>query len=210
MRVRYNKNAEKILNENSICINNPLNLKGKWKKEFANNNPIYLEIGMGKGNFIINMAKAFPNINFIGLERNRTILVKALKKIQEENIVNIRIISNDAQKLLDIFKKSELDKIFLNFSDPWPKNKHLKRRLTYRTFLNLYDIILKKDSVIEFKTDNQILFEFTIIEITNTKHDMKSISLDLHKTDEFNIMTEYEEKFSKKGNRIYKLVWLKK
>lgn len=210
MRVRYNKNAEKILNENSICINNPLNLKGKWKKEFANDNPIYLEIGMGKGNFIINMAKAFPNINFIGLERNRTILVKALKKIQEENIVNIRIISNDAQKLLDIFKKSELDKIFLNFSDPWPKNKHLKRRLTYRTFLNLYDIILKKDSVIEFKTDNQILFEFTIIEITNTKHDMKSISLDLHKTDEFNIMTEYEEKFSKKGNRIYKLVWLKK
>ncbi|MDD4066908.1 MAG: tRNA (guanosine(46)-N7)-methyltransferase TrmB [Clostridia bacterium] len=210
MRVRYNKNAEKILNENSICINNPLNLKGKWKKEFANNNPIYLEIGMGKGNFIINMAKAFPNVNFIGLERNRTILVKALKKIQEENIANIRIISNDAQKLLDIFKKGELDKIFLNFSDPWPKNKHFKRRLTYRSFLDLYDIILKKDSVIEFKTDNQILFEFTIMEICNTRHDMKSISLDLHKTDEFNIMTEYEEKFSKKGNRIYKLVWLKK
>jgi len=210
MRVRYNKNAEKILNENNTCVNNAVDLKGKWKKEFANDNPIYLEIGMGKGNFIINMAKAFPNVNFIGLERNRTILVKALKKIQEENIANIRIISNDAQKLLDIFKKSELDKIFLNFSDPWPKNKHLKRRLTYRTFLNLYDIILKKDSVIEFKTDNQILFEFTIMEICNTRHDMKSISLDLHKTDEFNIMTEYEEKFSKKGNRIYKLVWLKK
>lgn len=210
MRVRYNKNAEKILNENNTCVNNAVDLKGKWKKEFANDNPIYLEIGMGKGNFIINMAKAFPNVNFIGLERNRTILVKALKKIQEENIANIRIISNDAQKLLDIFKKGELDKIFLNFSDPWPKNKHFKRRLTYRSFLDLYDIILKKDSVIEFKTDNQILFEFTIMEICNTRHDMKSISLDLHKTDEFNIMTEYEEKFSKKGNRIYKLVWLKK
>jgi len=210
MRVRYNKNAEKILNENNTCVNNAVDLKGKWKKEFANSNPIYLEIGMGKGNFIINMAKAFPNINFIGLERNKTILVKALKKIQEDNIVNIRIISNDAQKLLDIFKKGELDKIFLNFSDPWPKNKHFKRRLTYSSFLDLYDIILKKDSVIEFKTDNQNLFEFTIMEICNTKHEMKSISLDLHKTDEFNIMTEYEEKFSKKGNRIYKLVWLKK
>ena len=210
MRVRFDKNADKTLEENEKYIIEPLNKIGKWKEEFNNENPLHLEIGMGKGNFIINMAKAFPNINFIGMERNKTILAKAVKKIEKEGINNIRVMSSDAQQLKEIFENKELDKIYLNFSDPWPKSKHYKRRLTYKDYLDLYDYVLKDNSIIEFKTDNQILFEFTIMEICNTQRKMEYISLDLHNTDQFNIMTEYEEKFSKKGNRIYKLIWNKK
>ena len=210
MRVRYDKNADKTLEENDIYIQEPLQNIGKWQQEFENENLLHLEIGMGKGNFIINMAKQFPDINFIGMERNKTILAKAVKKIEKEGITNIRVISSDAQQLKEIFASKELDKIYLNFSDPWPKNKHYKRRLTYREFLDLYDYVLKNDSIVEFKTDNQILFEFTILEVCNTGRQMEYISLDLHNTEEFNIMTEYEEKFSKKGNRIYKLVWKNK
>ena len=209
MRVRFDKNADKTLEENNKYIIEPLSKIGKWKEEFNNENPLHLEIGMGKGNFIINMAKAFPNINFIGMERNKTILAKAIKKIEKEGINNIRVMSSDAQQLKEIFNAKELDKIYLNFSDPWPKSKHYKRRLTYRDYLDLYDYVLKDNSIIEFKTDNQILFEFTIMEICNTQRKMEYISLDLHNTDEFNIMTEYEEKFSNKGNRIYKLIWNK-
>lgn len=210
MRVRYDKNADKTLEENEIYIQEPLQNIGKWQQEFENENPLHLEIGMGKGNFIINMAKHFPDINFIGMERNKTILAKAVKKIEKEGITNIRVMSSDAQQLKEIFASKELDKIYLNFSDPWPKNKHYKRRLTYKDFLDLYDYVLKPDSIVEFKTDNQILFEFTILEVCNTGRQMEYISLDLHNTEEFNIMTEYEEKFSKKGNRIYKLVWKNK
>lgn len=209
MRVRFDKNADKTLEENNKYIIEPLSKIGKWKEEFNNENPLHLEIGMGKGNFIINMAKAFPNINFIGMERNKTILAKAIKKIEKEGINNIRVMSSDAQQLKEIFNVKELDKIYLNFSDPWPKSKHYKRRLTYRDYLDLYDYVLKDNSIIEFKTDNQILFEFTIMEICNTQRKMEYISLDLHNTDEFNVMTEYEEKFSNKGNRIYKLIWNK-
>ena len=208
MRVRFDKNAAEFLNEENIHINNAQEYKGKWNKLFNNKNEIYLEIGMGKGDFIVGMAKRYPNINFIGVERNVTILAKACKKILSENLTNIRIISEDAEKLEEIFEKNEVDKIFLNFSDPWPKSKHAKRRLTYYKFLNIYENILKDDGVIEFKTDNQILFEFTIMEVNNTNRKIEYISLDLHNSDcEDNIMTEYEEKFSKKGNKIYKLVW---
>lgn len=210
MRVRFDKNAEQTLEQNEIYIKNSLEFKNKWKEVFSNNNEVHLEIGMGKGNFIINMAKQFPNVNFIGMERNKTILAKAVKKIQKEGIKNLRIISNDAQELKEIFSVGELDKIYLNFSDPWPKSKYYKRRLTYREYLDLYDIVLKQGSLIEFKTDNQLLFEFTIMEICNTGRYMAYISLDLHSTSQFNIMTEYEEKFSQKGNKIYKLVWKNK
>ncbi len=210
MRVRFDKNAEQTLEQNEIYIKDVQDINGKWKEIFKNDNPLHLEIGMGKGNFILNMAKEFPNINFIGMERNKTILAKAVKKIEKENIKNIRVMSNDAIELEEIFNENELDKIYLNFSDPWPKSKHYKRRLTYKDYLERYDYVLKQDALIEFKTDNQVLFEFTIMEICNTKRTMEYISLDLHNTNEFNIMTEYEEKFSKKGNRIYKLVWKNK
>lgn len=207
MRVRFDKNADETLKENEKYIKEDDDVKGKWRKIFNNDNLIHLEIGMGKGNFILNMAKQFPDINFIGIERNRTILAKAVKKIEKEGIENIRVMSNDADELENIFDSGELDKLYLNFSDPWPKNKHYKRRLTYREYLNKYSNILKQGALIEFKTDNQLLFEFTILEVCNTSRTMEYISLDLHNAEEFNIMTEYEEKFSKKGNRIYKLVW---
>ena len=208
MRVRYDKNANKKLDENNLYIENSKEKIGKWKNEFENKkNPIYLEIGMGKGDFIVGMAKAFPNVNFIGMERNLTVLAKAAKKVKDEGLTNVRLISNDAEELEEIFKKGEIDKIYLNFSDPWPKKKHAKRRLTYSKFLDMYDVILKKDGVIEFKTDNQGLFEFTIMEIANTNRKIEYVSLDLHNTDELNIMTEYEYKFSQKGNRIYKMIW---
>lgn len=208
MRVRFDKNAANFLNEENIHINNSKEFKGKWNKLFNNKNEIYLEIGMGKGDFIVGMAKKYPNTNFIGVERNITILAKACKKILNEKLTNIRIISDDANVLEEIFEKDEIDKIFLNFSDPWPKSKHAKRRLTYSTFLNIYDNILKNAGLIEFKTDNQLLFEFTIQEVNNTGRKIDYISLDLHNTEcENNVMTEYEDKFSKKGNRIYKLVW---
>ncbi|MBE5821455.1 MAG: tRNA (guanosine(46)-N7)-methyltransferase TrmB [Clostridiales bacterium] len=208
MRVRFDKNAANFLNEENIHINNSIEFKGKWKTVFKNDNKIYLEIGMGKGDFLVGMAKKYPDVNFIGIERNVTILAKACKKILNENLTNVRIISDDANILNEIFEKNEIDKIFLNFSDPWPKSKHAKRRLTYSSFLNIYDEILKNDGLIEFKTDNQLLFEFTIQEVNNTGRKIEYISLDLHSTDcKDNIMTEYEEKFSKKGNRIYKLIW---
>ncbi len=213
MRVRFNKDANDILNSSNIYFNEEEAKKniGKWKDAFENNNEIYLEIGIGKGDFIVGMAKKFPNVNFIGIEKNETILAIALNKIINEKLKNVIIISNNADQLNDVFDKNEIDKIFLNFSDPWPKNKHFKRRLTYSSFLDIYENILKDEGVIEFKTDNQILFEFTIMEVCNTNRIMEYISLDLHSTDcTDNIMTEYERKFSQKGNRIYKLVWKNK
>lgn len=211
MRVRFDKNAAEFLNDENIHINNAKEYKGKWKNIFNNNNDIYLEIGMGKGDFLVGMAKKYPNINFIGIERNVTILAKACKKILSEGLTNVRIISDDANLLKDIFEENEINKIFLNFSDPWPKSKHAKRRLTYFSFLDIYDYILQDNGIIEFKTDNQLLFEFTIQEVNNTGRKIDYISLDLHNTECIdNIMTEYEEKFSKKGNRIYKLIWYNK
>ena len=213
MRVRFNKEANEILNSSNIYLNEEDAKRniGKWKNVFKNGNDIYLEIGIGKGDFIVGMAKKYPNINFIGIEKNETILAIALNKIVSEGLKNIIVISNNADKLKEVFEENEIDKIFLNFSDPWPKKKHIKRRLTYSSFLDIYENILKEDGIIEFKTDNQILFEFTIMEICNTNRKIEYISLNLHLTDcTDNIMTEYERKFSQKGNRIYKLVWKNK
>ena len=213
MRVRFNKEANEILNSSNIYLNEEDAKRniGKWKNVFKNGNDIYLEIGIGKGDFIVGMAKKYPNINFIGIEKNETILAIALNKIVSEGLKNIIVISNNADKLKEVFEENEIDKIFLNFSDPWPKKKHIKRRLTYSSFLDIYENILKEDCIIEFKTDNQILFEFTIMEICNTNRKIEYISLNLHLTDcTDNIMTEYERKFSQKGNRIYKLVWKNK
>ena len=213
MRVRFNKDANNILNSSNIYMNEEEAKKniGKWKKTFENENDIYLEIGIGKGDFIVGMAKKYPNINFIGIEKNETILAIALNKIITEGLENVIVISNNADQLKEVFEESEIDKIFLNFSDPWSKKKHVKRRLTYSSFLDIYEYILKDDGNIEFKTDNQILFEFTIMEVCNTNRIMEYISLDLHSTDcTDNVMTEYERKFSERGNRIYKLVWKNK
>lgn len=205
MRLRKIKGAREALEENKYYfIPNPENFKGNWKNVFNNNNPIHLEIGCGKGNFIIGMAKAFPDVNFIALEKFESVLIRALEKIESEEIPNLKLINVDADTLLNIFATSEVDNIYLNFSDPWPKTRHAKRRLTYKTFLDIYSNILKDSGAIMQKTDNKILFEYSIESLSENNWVLSNISVDLHSTDMFNIMTEYEAKKSKLGP-IYRL-----
>lgn len=212
MRMRNNPKANEILEENSkdLIVLEPQTLKGKWKEIFKNNNPIYIEIGMGKGDFITNNAFQNKDINYIGIELSKSVLVVAinkLRKFEEENgkLDNLRMMSCDAATLLDVFAENEVDKIYLNFSDPWPRKKHAKRRLTFKTFLDVYKNILKENGIVEFKTDNRGLFEFSIESMNNYGMHFEKIFLDLHQTDEPNIMTEYERKFMEKGP-IYKMV----
>ncbi len=205
MRLRKIKGAREALEENKYYfIPNPEDFKGNWKNVFNNNNPIHLEIGCGKGNFIIGMAKAFPDVNFIALEKFESVLIRALEKIESEEIPNLKLINVDADTLLNIFATSEVDNIYLNFSDPWPKTRHAKRRLTYKTFLDIYSNILKDSGAIMQKTDNKILFEYSIESLSENNWVLSNISVDLHSTDMFNIMTEYEAKKSKLGP-IYRL-----
>lgn len=205
MRLRKIKGAREALEENKYYfIPNPEDFKGNWKNVFNNNNPIHLEIGCGKGNFIIGMAKAFPDVNFIALEKFESVLIRALEKIEDEEIPNLKLINVDADTLLNIFATSEVDNIYLNFSDPWPKTRHAKRRLTYKTFLDIYSNILKDSGAIMQKTDNKILFEYSIESLSENNWVLSNISVDLHSTDMFNIMTEYEAKKSKLGP-IYRL-----
>ena len=177
--------------------------KGKWNTLFKNDNPIYLEIGMGKGKFLLEHAKNNPNINYIGLEKFDSVIVQAVEKIYPCNLNNILLLNVDAEELLDIFDENEISKIFLNFSDPWPKNRHEKRRLSHSNFLNRYQKILKGD--IEMKTDNRELFEFSLISFNENKWKFEELSLDLHhrNEDEKIITTEYEDRFTSKGNVIY-------
>ncbi len=196
MRVRNVKNKDVILNNCDYVIKDYLSLKGKWKSVFNNDNPIYLEIGMGKGEFIINMALNNPHINFIGIEKYSSVLVHAIKKIDFE-IPNLRIINADATNIEDFFER-EISRIYLNFSDPWPKNRHEKRRLTSPNFLKKYDSIFKDEKNIIFKTDNCGLFEYSLISLSNYGYVIKELSLDLVNSEYEDIKTEYEEKFEKK------------
>ena len=175
-----------------------------WKEKFKNNRPIRVEVGSGKGQFIIEMAKKNPEINFIGIELRDQVLLKAVKKAAEYNLDNLKFLLTNAINLADIFEPKSINRLYLNFSDPWPKKRHYKRRLTHRNFIEIYNVILESNSWVEFKTDNIILFQFTLNELADMKFPMKEISLDLHNDSKFenNIMTEYEEKFSKKGNKI--------
>ena len=203
MRLRNVKNASEILKSRpDIIICNPENYKGKWKELFGNDQPIYLEIGMGKGQFIITNAQKFPDCNFIGLELEASVLTKAIKKINEE-IANLYIINYDATNIKNVFANNEIDKIFLNFSDPWPKNRHIKRRLTEKNFLDNYQDILKNDCSIEFKTDNRKLFEFSLMEFIARGWKMEKLSLNLHEDDSEVITTEYEDRFTQEGKIIY-------
>ncbi|WNS74645.1 tRNA (guanosine(46)-N7)-methyltransferase TrmB [Bacillus sp. DTU_2020_1000418_1_SI_GHA_SEK_038] len=179
--------------------------KGKWQDVFDNIQPLHIEIGTGKGRFITGMAKANPNINYIGIELQDSVIVTALDKIIEEELPNVKLMNVNAADLREFFEAGEVDRVYLNFSDPWPKTRHAKRRLTYKTFLKNYEEILVKNGEIHFKTDNQGLFEFSLMSFSEYGLLLKNISLDLHNSGvEGNIMTEYEEKFSKKGNRIYR------
>ncbi|GAA5416390.1 tRNA (guanine-N(7)-)-methyltransferase [Paraliobacillus ryukyuensis] len=206
MRARYKPWADDYLKENNnIVVPNPSDYKGDWQAKFTNHAPIHLEIGTGKGQFIMGMAQQFPNVNFIGIEVVQSILVSAVQKVVEEQPGNVCFISDDADNVTDIFGENEVDKIYLNFSDPWPKNKHAKRRLTYKTFLEQYQSILKPGGEIVLKTDNMHLFEYSLVSFSQFGMELEEVVLDLHEfNDPTNIMTEYEEKFSAKGQPIYR------
>lgn len=206
MRLRNKPWAqEKIDNHPQIVVSNPEATKGNWMEAFGNQQPLHIEIGSGKGRFITEMAKANPDINYIGIEVYKSVLVAALDYAIEADLPNLKLLNVNANDLEKFFDKNEVDRIYLNFSDPWPKTRHEKRRLTYKSYLKMYGNILKKDGEIHFKTDNQGLFEYSLVSFSAYGMLLKYISLDLHNSGfEGNIMTEYEQKFSAKGNRIYR------
>lgn len=202
MRLRNIKRANEVLERSPYVIKKYNNYKGTFNSLFINDNPLEIEIGMGKGNFIINKAIKNPNINYVGIEKYDSVLLRAVEKLDNINLPNLLLIKMDATKIEDVFFK-EIDKLYLNFSDPWPKDRHHKRRLTDEFFLKKYDRLFKENKNIVFKTDNRKLFEYSIKSFTDYGYKINLISLDLHKDDYDNIKTEYEEKFSKQGYPIY-------
>lgn len=205
MRLKHVKNAKERVEMSKYLILEPSKFKGRYKELFKNNNPIYIEIGMGKGNFIINNAIKYPDINFIGIEKYDSVIVRAIEKLDSLELPNLKLIRLDANNILDIFFK-EIDLIYLNFSDPWPKARHEKRRLSSSNFLKKYDLIFKDKNKIIMKTDNRKLFEYSVISYTDYGYKIKSISLDLEKDENIdNIETEYETKFKNMGFPIYKI-----
>ncbi|GER66457.1 tRNA (guanine-N(7)-)-methyltransferase [Weizmannia acidilactici] len=206
MRLRNKPWAEdKIKQYPQYVVPEPEKWRGKWRELFGNSRPLHIEIGTGKGRFIAGMAEQHPDINFLGIERQPSVIVSALDKLIEKELGNVKLLNVDGSRLRDFFAKGDVERIYLNFSDPWPKKRHEKRRLTYRMFLKLYEDILVEGGEIHFKTDNQGLFEYSLQSFSEYGLLLKNISLDLHNSGfEGNIMTEYEEKFSAKGQRIYR------
>lgn len=205
MRLRNVRGASDIIENCSFVIKEHEKYRGMYNSLFNNNNPICIEIGMGKGDFIINMAKKYPNINFIGIEKFDSVLVRAIEKLEDE-IPNLKFIRMDAEYIENTFYK-EIDTIYLNFSDPWPKKRHESRRLTSDKFLNRYNSLFKNDKKIIMKTDNRKLFEYSIMSFNNFGYKIEEISLDLYNDDIVdNVQTEYEKKFHEKGFPIYKIV----
>lgn len=211
VRIRNIKNKGEILSDSSYVISNPTLYKGKWSSLFKNNNKIDLEIGTGKCSFIYEMARLNPNVNYVGVERIDTVLALGIKEISLlPHLDNLYLINYDALKIEDVFDK-EINTLYLNFSDPWPKSRHEKRRLTNYRFLEKYDIIFKSDKKLIFKTDNKGLFEYSIVSLSNFGYKITDLSLDLHKKQDYNnVMTEYEKKFASKGFPIYMLKAIKR
>lgn len=207
MRLKHVPEARELIQNNpTLILDNTDNQLVDLNTLFQNDNPIHIEIGMGKGRFVYEMAKHNKNVNYIGIEKFDSAIVYGLYKVLEEPLDNLYLIRTDATDLTTIFKKDTVARIYLNFSDPWPKERHAKRRLTHKNFLKLYEIVLKKDSEIHFKTDNLDLFNYSIESLNEYGMDTSYVTNDLHKEDTFNIMTEFEEKFSKKGIKINKLI----
>lgn len=214
MRLRHITGSEEFVANSKYVTHDPEKNRGKWREYFGNDNPVRIEIGMGKGQFIESMAAKNPDINYIGIERYDTVILKAIKKRelleqQGSDLSNLTFISIDARLLADVFAPGEVDRIYLNFSDPWPKDRQANRRLTSPVFMKIYKEFLKPDGQLEFKTDNMGLFDYSLESIPESGWKLSQVTRDLHNDssmNEGNIMTEYEEKFSAKGNPIYKLI----
>ena len=208
MRLRHIPGAEKQIEESTFVIQEPEQKKGCWAEVFGNENPIHIEVGMGKGKFLMELAQQNPDINYVGIEMYSSVLLKAIQKRETLELTNICFMCVDARKLADIFKKGEVAKIYLNFSDPWPKDRHARRRLTSVQFLNRYVNFLAADGGLTFKTDNRPLFDFSLEQVELAGWEMVNYTFDLHHSEyaEGNVMTEYEEKFSAMGNPICRMV----
>ncbi len=205
MRLRNVKNSNEIIEKGKYYINNPKEYKGNWNKLFKNNNPIYIEIGMGKGKFILENALNNPQINYIGIEKYDSVIVRAIQKTNDIELNNLYLVKMDAINLLNIFDK-EIDTIYLNFSDPWPKKRHTKKRLTSEVFLGIYDKIFRNKKKIIMKTDNIGLFNYSVESLNKNGYKIEYITNDLIKENIPNVMTEYEEKFTNLGIKINMLV----
>ena len=208
MRLRNVPGAREVMVENEYVFTEPEGMCGTWKEVFGNDNPIHIEIGMGKGTFITTLAGMNPDINYVGIEKYSSVLLRAVEKQDELQLPNLRFIRMDAENINEVFGVDEVDRIYLNFSDPWPKDRHAKRRLTSRQFFSRYNNILAKTGRGEFKTDNRPLFDFSLEEVEAAGWKLDSVTYDLHNSDmnDGNVMTEYEIKFSKLGNPINKLI----
>ena len=208
MRLRNVPGARETIIENQFSVQQPEQMKGKWAEVFQNDHPIHIEVGMRKGQFIIEMARRNPEVNYIGIEKYSSVLVRAVEKLEDFEQDNLRLIRMDAENIEEVFDKDEVDRIYLNFSDPWPKDRHAKRRLTSTRFLERYDNILTPEGRVMFKTDNKDLFDFSLEQVEEAGWILESHTYDLHHSEynEGNVMTEYEEKFSAKGNPICRLV----
>lgn len=208
MRLRHIPGSEQEISESPYVIQYPEQHRGSFGKFYGNNNPLEIEVGMGKGKFIMELARINPAVNYIGIERYPSVLLRALQKRAEMELDNIYFMCVDAKNLAEIFAPGEVNRIFLNFSDPWPKDRHTKRRLTSPEFMQVYDQILKPDGVVEFKTDNRGLFEYSLEAIPQAGWKVLAYSFDLHHSEMAagNVMTEYEMKFSAVGNPIFKLI----
>ena len=210
MRLRNIAGSREVIAESKFTVKEPEKVKGLWKEEvFGNDNKIHIEIGMGKGRFLMDMAALHPDINYVGIEKYSSVLLRAIQKQEQLLLPNVIFIRMDAENICDVFAPSEVDRIYLNFSDPWPKDRHAKRRLPSREFLKRYDKILVPDGVVEFKTDNMDLFDFALEEVEPAGWTLDAVTRDLHNDpvmNENNVMTEYEERFSSMGNPIYKYI----
>lgn len=209
MRLKNVPGSREVIAESEFVIHDEQKQKGNWKNIFGNENEIHIEIGMGKGKFIYEMARRNPGINYIGIEKYSSVLLRAVQKMQQEPLSNLKFIRMDAEEIAEVFAENEVDKIYLNFSDPWPKDRHAKRRLPSKEFLARYNQFLKKDGFLEFKTDNRGLFDFAVEQLPEAGWKAKAVTYDLHHNEEMvagNVMTEYEEKFSSMGNPICKYI----
>lgn len=209
MRLRNVSGSREVIGKSRFVIHSPEAQKGRWSGLFGNSCPIHIEVGMGKGRFLMGMAGENPDINYVGIEKYSSVLLRAIQKMEQEPLDNVCFIRMDAGTITEVFGEGEVDRIYLNFSDPWPKDRHAGRRLPSRQFLARYDRILKKDGRLEFKTDNRDLFMFALEELEPAGWKAEQVTYDLHRDPEMcrgNIMTEYEERFSAQGNPIYKYV----